>query len=258
MDEKKITCAHCGAEIEPNHVFCPYCGSRIENDGKKSKWVEMSGWDYKDDEPEETTRFDGSDDRKPHYQTYVVPSESEYKKKKAHKGCLLIVLIPVLLVAAYLGYDFYNFTKVDMAKSSAAEFSYQVLCDAVLLEDIGVEIGENWRATIWDNKYADVDDAFKAVFDEHSDDVSKLFSNYSEITKMYQDALALSEKAKLSALADAVRDLYSKYTDLYNAVFLFNCSYSEFIDNYNAADTKLGLSIQTIVPLLEDYLITDN
>ena len=30
--------------------------------------------------------FDGSDDKRAHHQTYVVPSESEHKKKKSHKG----------------------------------------------------------------------------------------------------------------------------------------------------------------------------
>lgn len=238
MEELKKFCPHCGGEIKEGENFCSYCGSRIVP-------TPFSTHKSQEDDVANAQNNNHSIDDETTYQEIVKP------KKKSKLGRYIVLAI--VIVAAVFGITNYNNnTKRINAINAAGDFYNAVIADGPILENIANDIQSEWYEAIWGSKYSSVDDGLKAATDKHSDEIQTVMGNYSKITSLYQEASSqLGPLDDKQALYDAVKDLYSGYTDLYNAVIMFNCTYNEFCDNFNAADQKTASAVSTLYALLQ-------
>ena len=238
MEELKKFCPHCGGEIKEGENFCSYCGSKINPEPFVIHESQDGGV------ANEQNNNQPLDDE--------IKYQEEYKPKKKSKIGRFVVLAIVVVVAIIGITNYNNNTKRINAINAAGDFYNAVIADGPILENIANDIQSEWYEAIWGSKYNSVDDALKAATDKHADEIQTIMGNYSKITSLYQEASGqLGPLDDKQALYDAVKDLYSGYTDLYNAVIMFNCTYNEFCDNFNAADQKTASAVSTLYALLQ-------
>lgn len=244
MVELKKHCPYCGGDIEEGETVCSYCGSKLNT----VAFVEIETPD-KTETPDEDTPNNQND--KGPQNIYETTHEAEEQKKKSKIGRIIVLAI-VVVVAIYGIVSYNNYSKRINAINAAGDFYNLVIADAPTLENIANDIQSEWYEAIWGSKYSSIDDGIKAATDKHSDEIQSIIENYSKITSLYQAASSqLGPLDDKQALNDAVKDLYSAYTDLYNAVIMFNCTYNNFCDNFNAADQKAASAVSTLYALLQ-------
>ncbi|MCR5182606.1 MAG: zinc ribbon domain-containing protein [Clostridia bacterium] len=252
-------CPVCGAKIEDGLETCPYCGEIVSSGRSRGAWAELA--DTRDRQAKPVTKaVHVEEETDPKRQIfYNDPTEAQQPsgpKKKSKVGLVSAILIAVFVgaVALYLitggigggiggeGEDPYII---------AEDFCGAVIDDAILLEDIGVDMA-NYRYDALENAAYDGDEeaAKDAVWELHKDDIDTVGDNYDNISSLYDKAMKQAEKAGETELADAINDVYGKYLAFYLTALTFDSSYEEYVDAFSAADDDLYYAIEKLAGLL--------
>ncbi len=221
----KRVCSKCGAELAEGQSFCPKCGQKVDIQA----------------------------------QTNVNPAISQFNAgvdtKNKKSKMLPIVIAAVLAVCVALGVvisGVISDKKAEEAmaayKTAASEFYSAVSSDALLLEDIGSDIVNNWHDYIYDDAYTSIESAVLMAQIDHADDISTVKENYDKITSAYKNLLDLPENStsELEEIKDAVKGAYDAYVDFYETVMDVSGNYRSFSDAFHTTDSTMASAIKKL------------
>ncbi len=249
-------CPVCGAKIEDGLETCPYCGEIVSSGKSRIAWAELA--DSKDRREKPVTKAAAAEEetnpnRQIYYNDPAKLQQPSGPKKKSKAGLISAILIAVFVgaVALYLITGGIDGTGRDEDPYIIAEdFCGAVIDDAILLEDIGVDMA-NYRYDALENAAYNGDEeaAKDAVCELHKDDIDTVGDNYDNISSLYDKAMKQAEKAGDTELADAIDDVYGKYLAFYLTALTFDSSYEEYVDAFSAADDDLYYAIEKLAGL---------
>lgn len=228
IEEQKIICEECGAEIKKNEKLCNKCGCPINKESNSQpQKVEVTG----------------------------VKIGSGIPKKKIMTG-IVIIIVAVLLIFIY------TLIKNNSEKQKAEALSRQyktnlytitlkMLTGSAEAESCGNKIRKVWSNTIWEDDDPETDKYTKTngkFNDDFNDSLRTLFAdsdfikitdgveeNQKEVNKLMKEMKNPPEEWK-DAYSD-LKDYYDDYLTLTNLCTNPSGSLQTYTTNFNNADT---------------------
>lgn len=224
---QKKHCPKCGAEIKEGQGFCPACGENLNAVAATP-----------------TSSIDQFN------QNVVNQAEKANKNKTifAIIGAVALVLIVVIyFVSQYL--------KVETYKENAKAFCEKVLTSAVVLEDIGNEVKDEWYDYVYNRwSYHDsVDEAVDTALKNMSGEISTAKVQKVEIDALYSKLRKpVGNSEDIKELCDAVKVLYDEYEDMFDCVTDPSGNYNTFKSAFTTCDNETVEAYRDLKELCDD------